>query len=293
MPGKKPRPPQQLDLFAKEQTRGKPPRLASPRPPPPAAPQSTTEDSIATDAERAAVASMTDATLIVSINAEPLGLRLVAIEEIGRRRSVEAVPALARGCRLFMGLSDAEIVPEQIAAIEALAAIGGREAALALAEIIDEQVMVGPGLLNALVAAARLGSVLAHEAMISLFRSDDDAIRAAACRLVRGRPGEVAQIRLMLTDRSPRVRLAAACCLGGLGHQDVRPALLAAADLSPTLEVIEGLAGVIDSDTVVRLGRVARLAPEWREAILAVLDDCDLPSATKIAAGLRVDGHET
>lgn len=95
----------------------------------------------------------------------------------------------------------------------------------------------------------------------------------------------------MLVDRSPQVRLAAACRLGALGHEDVRPALLAAADECPTLEVIEGLAGVIDPDTVVRLGRVARLAPEWREAILEVLEDCDLPSAAKVASGLRVDGQ--
>jgi len=191
-----------------------------------------------------------------------------------------------------MGYGAEEIIPEQIAAVEAIAAIGGHGAAPALAEIIDEQVIVGPGLVNALVIAARLGARLAHDVVLSLLRSDDATVRVVSCRLVRGRPEEVAQARLMLVDRSPQVQLAAACCLGSLGYEDARPALLAAVELSPTLEVIEGLAGVLDADTVVRLGRVARLAPEWREAIREVLEDCELPSAAKVAAGLRVGGRK-
>ena len=112
--------------------------------------------------------------------------------------------------------------------------------------------IIGPGLVIARDAAARLGSRLSHEVLLSLLRSDDTVVRTASCRLVRGRPEEVAQLRLTLAERSPQVRLAAACRLGSLGHEEARPALLAAAALSPTLEVIEGLAGVIDADEQVR-----------------------------------------
>ena len=292
MPGKKQSPPQQLELFGKLQTEGKSPRKASARPPVPASTAHRIQATKPTSAQREAVSSIPDEALMEAVSGNPKRLRLAAIEEVGRRRIAGAVPALALVCRQLMGHGADEIVPEQIAAVEALAAIGGRGSAAAMAELIDEQVIVGPGLLDALVAAAGLGSVLAQDVMPSLLRSDDADIRAAACRLVRGRPGEVAQVRLMLDDRSPQVRLAAACCLGSLGHEDVRPALLAAADSSPTHEVIEGLAGVIDADTVVRLGRIARLAPEWREAIVEVLEDCDLPTAAKVAAGLRVVEHE-
>ena len=284
MPGKKPRPPQQLDLFGETPTRAKPPRLA---PTPPPAPESPVRESGPTAAEREVVSSLTDAALLETVGSGSMRLRLAAIEEVGRRRSAGAIPALARVCRLFMGYGADEMIPEQIAAVEVIAAIGGHCAAPAIAEIIDEQVIVGPGLVQALDAAAQLGSRLAHDVLLSLLRSDDAAVRAASCRLVRGRPEEVAQLRLMLADRSPLARLAAACRLGSLGHEEARPALLAAAALSPTLEVIEGLAGVIDADTVVSLGRVARLAPEWRGAILEVLEDCELPSAAKVAAGLR------
>ncbi len=287
MPGKKPRPPQQLDLFGAPPTRGKPPRLT---PPPPPVPESPLEESGPSDAEREVVSSQTDDALLETIGSGPMQLRLAAISEIGRRGSANAIPALASVCRRFMGYGDEQIIPEQIAAVEAIAAIGGRGAAPALAEIIDEQVIVGPGLVNALVIAARLGARLAHDVVLSLLRSDDVTVRTVSCRLVHGRPEEVAQARLLLVDRSPQVQLAAACCLGSLGYEDARPALLAAVELSPTLEVIEGLAGVIDTDTVVRLGRIARQAPEWREAILEVLENCELPSAARVAAGLRVEG---
>ena len=286
MAGKKPGPPEQLDLFG-----GREARLASTRSPPPEPKTAKVQLASSPRDERGAVTSMSDDDLIGTLTSMPKQLKLAAMAEIGRRRITGAVPTLARVCRLFMGHGTDVIVPEQIAAIEALTAVGSRESALSLTELIDEQVIIGPNLLNALVAAADLGSVLAHDVMASLLHSDDTAIRVAACRLVRGRREEMAQVRLMLVDRSPEVRLAAACCLGSLGHEDVRPTLLAAADRSPSLEVIEGLAGVIDAETVVRLGRIARLAPEWREAILSVLDDCDLPSAAKVAAGLRVDEH--
>ena len=122
MPAKKPRPPQQLDLFGETPTRGKPPRLVSPPPP---APESALQESRPTSSEREVITSLTDDALLEPVGSGPMRLRLAVIEEVGRRRSAGAIPALARVCRLFMGYGAEEMIPEQIAAVEAIAAIGG------------------------------------------------------------------------------------------------------------------------------------------------------------------------
>ena len=49
--------------------------------------------------------------------------------EAGRRRLAAAVPSLETLCRRFSGFGIDRMVPEQAAALQALAAIGGREAA--------------------------------------------------------------------------------------------------------------------------------------------------------------------
>src|SRR3977135_4329652 len=49
--------------------------------------------------------------------------------EAGRRQLAAAVPALAALCRRFAGFGTRRLIPEQAAAIEALALIRGRDAA--------------------------------------------------------------------------------------------------------------------------------------------------------------------
>lgn len=61
-------------------------------------------------------------------------------------------------------------VPEQTAALEALAEIGGGEAAGAVRRIIVEKIVQGSGLKSALQAAARLGVGLPVNVVVSLLR---------------------------------------------------------------------------------------------------------------------------
>lgn len=82
-------------------------------------------------------------------------LRLAA--EAGHRRLAAAIPVLERLCRRFAGFGVDRAVPEQIAALDALAAIGGRAAADAVARIIIRKIVQGPTLAVAVNAAARLG----------------------------------------------------------------------------------------------------------------------------------------
>ncbi|PPQ30342.1 hypothetical protein [Rhodopila globiformis] len=76
--------------------------------------------------------------------------------EAAARRLAAAVPALEALCRRFKGFGLAHPVPEQMAAVRALGAIGGREAAQALARIVTDQVVQGPGADTVLREAARL-----------------------------------------------------------------------------------------------------------------------------------------
>jgi len=84
--------------------------------------------------------------------------------EAGRRALGAAVPALERLCRRFSGFGVERQVPEQVAALQALAAIGGGEAAGAVTRLIARSVVQGPTLKVAANAAARLRAGLPSDA---------------------------------------------------------------------------------------------------------------------------------
>jgi hypothetical protein len=63
--------------------------------------------------------------------------------EIARRRLSDAVPALERLCRRFAGFGVERPVPEQVAALDALGAISGPDAAKAVARLIAKGVVPG------------------------------------------------------------------------------------------------------------------------------------------------------
>ena len=67
------------------------------------------------------------------------------------------VPSLETLCRRFSGFGIDRAVPEQAAAIEALALISGREAAQAVSQLIVRGVVQGPALNLAVKTAARIG----------------------------------------------------------------------------------------------------------------------------------------
>src|SRR6516165_3238328 len=101
--------------------------------------------------------------------------------EAGRRRLAAAVPSLEALCRRFSGFGIDRMVPEQAAALQALAVISGRDAAQAVSQLIVRGVVQGPALNLAVSTAARIGSALPADVLRSLLRHPDPAVRASIC----------------------------------------------------------------------------------------------------------------
>src|SRR5882724_8466715 len=72
-------------------------------------------------------ADLDDAALIAAIPDSNFSESLMLAAEAGRRRLVAAVPALAALCRRFAGFGISRTLPEQAAALAAVAMIGGRD----------------------------------------------------------------------------------------------------------------------------------------------------------------------
>jgi hypothetical protein len=81
----------------------------------------------------------------------------VLVDGVARRRLGSAIPALEALRRRFRGFGYAQPIPEQIAVLEALAAIGGYAAAQAVTRLIVEEGVQRPGLKTTITAAAQLG----------------------------------------------------------------------------------------------------------------------------------------
>ena len=97
--------------------------------------------------------SLDDASLIAAIPGASLANCHALVTDAVRRRLAAAVPALESLCRRFRGFGLHHAVPEQVAALTALAALGGRGAGAAAARIIVDDVVQGPGLASAISAA--------------------------------------------------------------------------------------------------------------------------------------------
>src|ERR1700730_9825146 len=119
---------------------------------------------------RPAATALDDQALIAAIPDSNLADSMALAAEAGRRRLVAAVPSLETLCRRFSGFGIDRLVSEQAAALQALAAIGGREAAQAVTRLIVRGVVQGPALSLAVSAAARIGSILPTEVLRSLLR---------------------------------------------------------------------------------------------------------------------------
>ena len=92
---------------------------------------------------RVAPESLDDAALIAAIPDAGLADCRALAAEAGRRRLLPAIPALEALCRRFRGFGLHHPVPEQVAALSALAAVGGRDAASAVSRIIVDGVVQG------------------------------------------------------------------------------------------------------------------------------------------------------
>jgi hypothetical protein len=208
--------------------------------------------------------------------------------EAGRRRLMAAIPALEALCRRFCGFGADRIVPEQAAAIDALAQIAGSDAAQALARLIARRTVQGPCLRRAVGAAARLGAKLPAGTVMELLRHDDPAIRADACRFAQASADIVAQLRELLDDLQRPVRMAAACALGLMGRNEVRPLLTRYLREEPSAELIDAVSTIADEECIILLGRLARTMPDFLAAALDALDAIDHPRASRILAEISV-----
>ena len=207
---------------------------------------------------RPAAADLKDAALIAAIPESSLAVSSELAAEAGRRGLVAAVPALAALCRRFAGFGIERMVPEQVAALQALAAIGGREAADAVAHMIERGSVQGPGLQAAVAAAARLHATLSVDVLQTLLRHPTPAIRADACRCARPVPGLIAVLIDLLGDHDRAAASSAACALARMGRTEARAALRELLCRAPSADVIDAVSAVADEECVILLGRIAR-----------------------------------
>jgi len=257
---------QQLDLFADAGYRAAPFQASRPDLPP---------------------AALGDEALIAAIPSASLAAAAPLAAEAARRRLVAAIPALEALCRRFSGFGLERLVPEQAAALEALAAIGGGESARAVARSITRGAVQGPTLAVALGAAATLRAALSAEILGPLLRHADSAIRVEACRCAGPRRELVADLVARLDDADARVARAAACTLGEMGRLEARPLLLGLLRKEPSAAVIEAISPIADEECLVLLGRIARTMPALASAALEALEGLEEPRALAIAAAAR------
>ena len=228
-----------------------------------------------------------DEALIAAIPAANLGDCTALATEAARRRLAAAIPALEALCRRFAGFGIDRVVPEQSAALRALAVIGSRDAAQAVSLLIVRGVVQGPALGLAVAAAAQLHASLPADVLRSLLRHADPHIRANACRCACRQPELIAVMIDLLDDLNRAVARSAACALGQMGRIEALPMLTSLLREGPSEEVIDALSPVADEECIVLLGRIARSKPALSDAALNALENIDHHRATAIAIAIR------
>jgi hypothetical protein len=238
-----------------------------------------------------AVEAIEEDNLLAALPHSGIADSVALAAEAGRRRMTAAVPALEALCRRFAGFGADGIVPEQAAAIDALAQIAGADATRALARLIARRTVQGPCLQRAVTVAACLGAKLPPASVLELLHHDDPQIRADACRFALPSPEMVAQLRDLLDDLQRPVRMAAACALGLMGHNVARPLLTRYLREEPSAELMDAVSPIADEECVILLGRIARTMPDLLPAALDALDSIDHPRASRIAVEIRVSSN--
>ncbi len=237
---------------------------------------------------RVVAAELDDASLIAAIPGAGLADCDGLAGEAVRRRIVSAVPALEALCRRFKGFGIDHAVPEQAAALRALAALGGTEARDAVARSIVERVVQGPSLIDAVRAAAALRCRLPDDVCRALLKHANPDVRANATCLASSRSDMIALLLDLLQDLNLAVARAAACALGRMGRAEARPLLIQMLREAPSPEAIEAASRIADETVIVMLGRIARARAELATWIAELLDESGHPRAAAVAAGLRV-----
>ena len=231
--------------------------------------------------------NLSDAALIAALPDALLADACALAAEAGRRRLGDAVTAIVALCNRFVGFGVDCSVPEQVAALEALGAIGGPEASRSVSQVIVKGIVQGPNLAAAATAASRLRVVLPPDVALPLLRHANPSVRAAACACVRAGGDIVATLIELLTDLNGEVATAAACALGEMGRLEARDPLKRYLIEKPSPRVIEALAGVADEEAIVLLACIGRRRSELANSVLSALDEIDHARATAAASGLR------
>lgn len=230
---------------------------------------------------------LADESLVAALSDAGIADSLALAAEAGRRRLAAAIPALEALCRRFTGFGVDRIVPEQAAALDALVAVGGPDAARTIARVIAKGMVRGPCLQKAVAAAAGLGAKLSAATVLPLLQHDDPQIRADACRCAGAWPQAVPLLRDLLDDLRSNVQVAAACALGRMGRTEGRALLARCLRAAPCAEVIDSIAPVADEDCVILLGRIARTDPGLSEPALDALERIDHFRAKEVAGAIR------
>lgn len=229
-----------------------------------------------------------DPALIAAIPGARVNDYRALIDEAVKRQPAGAILALEDLCRRFKGFGLEHPVPEQTAAVEAIAAIGGRDAAQAVSRIMADRVVQGPGIAAALHAAARLGCALPDSMVLDFLRHPVPDIRAdAAACAHRHRQDIAAVLADLLGDLNRSVATAAACALGRMGRAEARPMLLRLLAEQPAAELIQAVSGIADESCIVLLGRIARTMPALAPDAIEVLRDMDSERAAAVVASIE------
>ena len=259
---------QQLDLLSSSDIQAEPPPPESVEP-------------------RPTAAALDDQALIAAIPESNLADSVAFTTEAGRRQLAAAIPSLEMLCRRFSGFGIDRMVPEQAAALQALAVIRGREAAQVVSQLIVRGVVRGPALNLAVSTAAQIGSALPAELLRTLLRHHDPAIRASVCGCARRRPELISVMIDLLEDLNQGVARSAAYALGQIGRIEARPMLAKLLREDPSEELIDAVSSIADEECLVQLGRIARTEPALSDAALNALEGIEQPRANAIATAIR------
>ena len=207
--------------------------------------------------------------------------------EAGRRRLTAAVPALASRCNRFVGYGADVAVPEQAAALQALALTGGPEASQAVVQLIVRRIVQGPTLANAITVASQLRVIFPIEAALALLQHSDPSVRTPTCACVRSGYEVVTILIAMLDDTDDEVAIASACALGRMGRMEALIYLKRYLTERPSVRVVEALVGVADDEAIVFLQRAGHFRRELAPSIISALEEIDTEKALKAAATLK------
>jgi len=234
-------------------------------------------------------ADLDDAALIAAIPPAGVAAAPALAAEAGRRRLAAAITALEQLCLRFAGFGLERAVPEQVAALRALALIGGPESAQAVARLITRSIVQGPTRKVAVGIAVRLSSALPAATVMALLQDADPDVRADACRCTGASPAAIPVLLDLTDDADGNVRTAALCALGRLGSREARPGLARLLRDAPSLEIIDAVPGIADEDCVIVLGRIVRTRPALADAARAALELIDHPRARQVVAALTAE----